>query len=634
VIWDDAKAVAFDFETSGELPEYALQPWRLKQGLFWTTSISVIQHTGQRLAPWMSTLFPGVDAMRDFLEAAIANDWTVVTWNGLFDVSILLAYGLRDLVFKVKWLDGLLLWKHLEIDPEYDVDKPKRKSYSLKPDAVLRFIPQFADTTGADDVDFHSRDPAELAKLQHYNNRDSVRTLVIAKMIWEQLTDRQRNAALIEATAIPVVAESNLLGIPIDPLFAGELSAWLQDTAAQRLKDLEPHGLLGPAMVRSPKQLGELIYDVWKLPVLKETTGGKTGVKNRSTDKEVLYELAFLDPRCKMLRDYREALNLDTKFARSPLESGEYNGDGRSRPQAIMFGTYTGRMTYASKQGKNKDARQTGFALHQIKRGSEYRGIMQAPPGYTIVEFDAAGQEYRWMATLSGDPNMMQLCQPGEDPHAFMGARIVGKDYRQLQADAKVKDSQDEKDRYLGKFANLSAQYRTGVKTLRTRARVDYEIPIEMPQAQLIWRTYRATYTQVPAYWDQAIQRAKQQGYAETLAGRRVALIGNWSGNLSWKMESTALNYPVQGTGGDQKYLAIRALKDFLIPLGCHFMKDFHDGLYWFVPDAIVDRVIVEGKRLLDNLPYREAWNFVPPVPMPWDAKFGKINGSLKEHKG
>jgi hypothetical protein len=89
----------------------------------------------------MSTLFPGVDAMRDFLEAAIANDWTVVTWNGLFDVAILIAYGLRDLVFKVKWLDGLLLWKHLEIDPEYDVDKPKKKSYSLKPDAVLRFIP-------------------------------------------------------------------------------------------------------------------------------------------------------------------------------------------------------------------------------------------------------------------------------------------------------------------------------------------------------------------------------------------------------------------------------------------------------------------------------------------------------------
>jgi DNA polymerase I-like protein with 3'-5' exonuclease and polymerase domains len=531
----------------------------------------------------MSKLFPTVDDMRAFLEAAIANDWTVVTWNGVFDVAILLAYGLRDLVFKVKWLDGMLLWKHLEIDPEYDVDKPKKKSYSLKPDAVA-LHPAVRDKTGADDVDFHSRDPAELAKLQHYNNRDSVRTLVITKMIWNAADRQAAQRRADRGQAIPVVAESNLHGIPIDPLFAGELSAWLKSTAAQRLKDLEPHGLLGPAMVRSPKQLAELLYDVWKLPVLKETTGGKTGVKNRSTDKEVLYELAFMDPRCKMLRDYREALNLDTKFAQSPLISAEYNGDGRTRPQAIMFGTYTGRMTYASKQGKNKDARQTGFALHQIKRGSEYRGSMQAPPGYTIVEFDAAGQEYRWMATLSGDPNMMQLCQPGEDPHSFMGARIVGKDYRALQEGSKVKDSQDEKDRYLGKFANLSAQYRTGVKTLRVRARVDYEIPIELPQANLIWRTYRKTYTQVPTYWDQGDPRPSSRAMPRRwpAAASRCRRLGR---QPAWKMESTALNYPVQGTGGDQKYLAIKVLKDFLIPLGCHFMKDFHDGLYWLVPD-------------------------------------------------
>ena len=201
MIWDDARHVAFDFETSGQLEEHALQPWRLKDKLFWTTSISVIQHTGQRLAPWMSKLFPTVDDMRAFLEAAIANDWTVVTWNGIFDIAILFAHGLRELVYKVRWLDGMLLWKHLEIDPEYDVDKPKKKSFSLKPDAVDRFIPSFADKAGSDDVDFHSQDPAELAKLQHYNNRDSVRTLVITKMIWNLLSESQKRAALIEAEA-------------------------------------------------------------------------------------------------------------------------------------------------------------------------------------------------------------------------------------------------------------------------------------------------------------------------------------------------------------------------------------------------------------------------------------------------
>jgi DNA polymerase I-like protein with 3'-5' exonuclease and polymerase domains len=632
MIWDDAHTVAFDFESSGQLPEYALQPWRLHQGKFWATSISVIMRTTS-LTPWMSKLWPSVDDMRAFLEAAIDNDWLVVMWNGVFDVSILIAYGLRDLVYKVRWLDGLLLWKHLEIDPEYDVDKPKKKSYSLKPDAVDRFIPGFADTTGADDVDFHSRDPQELAKLQHYNNRDSVRTWVITKLIWEQLTERQREAALIEAEAIPMVAEANLGGMPIDTIFSNELSTWLKDTAVKRLAELEPHGLAGPAMVRSPKQLAELMYDVWKLPVLKENTGKKTGTVSRSTDKESLYELAFLDPRCKLLKEYRESLNNDTKFATAPLVSAEYNGDGRTRPQCIMFGTYTGRCTYASKQGKNKDARQIGFALHQEKRGGEYRGILCAPPGYTMVEFDAAGQEFRWMAVLSGDPNMLQLCQPGEDSHAFMGARIVGKDYRFLQVAAKEKGSQEEQDRYLGKFANLSCQYRTGVKTLRARARTDYEIPLELPQAGLIHRTYRNTYTEVPRYWDRAIETAKRQGFAETLAGRRVALIGDWGGNLGWKLESTALNYPVQGTGGDQKYLALKVLKGFMVPLGCYFAWDLHDGLYWWVPDAIVDRVIAEGKKLLDNLPYREAWGFTPPIPMPFDAKFGKVWGALKEVK-
>jgi DNA polymerase I-like protein with 3'-5' exonuclease and polymerase domains len=630
VIWDDTKTVAFDFEASGTTPEYALQPWRYAAGDFWTTSISVIQHTGTQLTPWMSKLFPTVEDKRAFLQAAIDNDWTVVTWNGIYDISILIAYGLRDLVFEVRWLDGLLLWKHLEIDPEYDIDKPRKKSYALKPDAVNRFIPGFADTTGADEVDFHSTDPAELAKLQHYNNRDSVRTLVITKLIWDQLTDKQRNAALIEAEAIPFVAEANLNGMPIDTLFASELAAWLQGTAAKKLDELGPHGVT-EQVVRSPTKMAALLFDQWGLPVYKENTGKKTGNVSRSTDKEVLHELAFIDPRCKSLKEYREALNNDTKFAQAPLVSADYNGDGRTRPSGIMFGTYTGRMTYASSQGKGVGKRQTGFALHQEKRGKEFRGIVQAPPGYTIVEFDAAGQEFRWMAVKSGDTNMLQLCLPGEDAHSYMGSRIVGKDYREVMVLSGESGSREEQDRYFGKVANLSLQYRTYPKTFRKVARVQYDIPLELPEAQRIHRVYQQTYPQVPIYWNLAIEQAKRQGYAETLAGRRVALVGDWGGSLSWKMESTALNYPIQGTGGDQKYLAIKLLKDFILSVGGYFAWDLHDGLYWFIPDNMVDRVVAQGKHILDNLPYQQAWGFTPPIPMPWDCKFGKVWGALKK---
>ena len=228
-----------------------------------------------------------------------------------------------------------------------------------------------------------------------------------------------------------------------------------------------------------------------------------------------------LIPRCADLRSYREALGNKTKFADAPLAAASYNGDGRARPSAIIFGTYTGRMTYSSKQGKGVNEKQTGFALHQEKRGREFRSIIVPPPGYALMEVDAAGQEFRWMAELSGDQTMKQLCLPGEDMHSYMGSSIVGADYRELVAAFKAEDKDAENSRYLGKVANLSLQYRTYPKTFRKVARVQYNIPMELPTAQRIHTTYKQTYRDVPRFWDNQIRKTRSLGYVETLAGRK-----------------------------------------------------------------------------------------------------------------
>lgn len=643
MIWDDTKIVAFDFETSGILEEYALQPWRAP-GDAWTTSMSVIRWMvendmprlapdGSRLLqagknPWM---YPELHrAIRDFLERAIANDWWVVGWNVIFDIQWCIAYGCGDLVHKVKWLDAMLLWKHLTIEPEYELDRSKKKSYSLKM-AVPEYMP-IEHHGYEDNIDFHATDPISLAKLQKYNDRDSVYTWVLAKIFWSELTERQRAAALIEASSLSLVAEANLRGLPVDMIYAAELSAKLAKDAADMLTKLAPHGVT-EKIVRSPAQLGKLLFDDWKLPVLKENTGKKTGKVSRATDKEVLHELAFIDPRCADLRTYRESLGNRTKFADTPMASATYNADFRSRPAGIVFGTYTGRMTYASDQGKGVNKKQTGFALHQEKRGKEFRSIIVAPPGYTLMEFDAAGQEYRWMAILSGDQTMMELCLPGEDPHCFLGGRVAGQDYREIMRLVKEDNKDAEQIRYLGKFANFSLAYRTGPKKLRSKARVEYLIPLELPEAQRIHRTYQQTYTRVPKYWDHQIRKVKQLGYAETLAGRRVQVVGDWDGKNAWSMEGTSLNYPVQGTGGDQKYLAMQVLKPLITRMGAYFAWDLHDGIYLWVPDDKVEQMAVEGKRLLDALPYREAWGFTSPIPLPWDCKYGPGWGALKEWK-
>lgn len=637
--WDDAKIDAFDFETSGELEEYALQPWRYtayqpgqerQVGRSWLTSMSAIRMVDGRLKRVAGGLFPAATQVRAYLEEAIREGRYVLTWNGVFDIAWCIACGCADLVHLVKWLDGMLMWRALEVEPEYDMDRGKKKSFSLKI-AVPQFMP--VEFHGyQDEILYHSEDPVDLAKLQKYNDRDSVLTWAISRVVWESLTEKQQQCVIIESHALSLVAEANLFGLPIDMLVTRELSAKLKNDAKRLLKELAPHGMT-EKVVRSPIQLAKLMYDEWGLPVLKENTGAKTGKISRATDKEVLHELAFMDPRAKQVRDYREALGNDTKFAEAPIEAAIYNGDGRARPQGIIFGTYTGRMTYASKQGKNKDERQIGFALHQEKRGRDFRAIVCTPPGYTLMEFDAAGQEFRWMAELSGDVAMTQLCQPGEDMHGFMAAQIVGEDYRTLVAKVKAEDKEAEQARYLGKVSNLSLQYRTYPKTFRRVARVQYNIPMELPEAQRIHRTYQQTYKGVPLYWDRQIRLVKQLGYAETLAGRRVQVVGNWEGSMSWKMQSTALNYPIQGTGGDQKYLAMQVIKPYLVEHGIKFAWDLHDGIYLWVPDAMVERAAVEIRQLLNNLPYREAWGFNPTVPLPWDCKFGKSWGTLKEWK-
>lgn len=658
-MWNDDKFVGFDYETGGVLNEYALQPWRVRQaksaeelaiepfhvppyqsfkGRAWPTSVSFVRKlSNPDRFDRRGTTMPDPSSIYLLLKQAVDEGLTIVGWNVVFDIQWLLAIqkpNLRELVFKAKWLDGLLLWRHYFIEPEYDMDRSKKKSYSLK-EAVREMLPDYGGYE--EDIVYHNPTPEELEALHKYNHRDVIFTLKFARFFYNKLAaEPQRlKAALIEAQCLPFVAEANLQGMRIDPLVANELAAWCDATAAKNLKKLAPHGVT-EKVVRSPKQLSKLMFEDWGLPVLKKNTSKKTGNETNSTDKEVLHELSFMDWRAKSLREFREALGNKTKFAETPLEAATYNDDGFARPQAIVFGTYSGRMTYASKQGKNKDERQTGFALHQMKRGKEYRETVIAPEGHEIVEFDASGQEFRWMACASGDPTMLSLCEPGEDPHSFMGARIEEKDYHEFMKAVKAKEewaAGPQGGRMLGKVANLSLQYRTSAPKLRSVSRVQYNLPMELPQARRIHTTYQRTYPRVPIYWDNQIRIVRKVGYVETFDGRRVQITGDWNGDFGWSMGSTAINYRIQGTGAGQKYLAIAVLKNMLVDYNVRFAWDLHDGLYFYAPKAIAEKFQVEGKKKLDNLPYTKAWGYTPPIPMPWDTKRGASWGSLKEMK-
>lgn len=647
----DTNLMVFDWETSGTLPEYALQPWRIPQRKMWGTTLAhVHRRDGESVVkggvlasddlPQAEVWLRNRKAAKEMLEEAIDLGLILGGWNTAFDVSILIALGLERLVRQLRYVDGLLLWRHFFVEPEYDTDRNKKRSYGLK-EFVRENLPKFAGYE--EEIDFHDTRPETRARLHQYNVRDCIATYAGIRLLWERLSPAQRVAAAVEARAIPIAAGANYRGLPVDVLATKELKAHLTDVAQDRLHQLRDDGVT-EQVVRSPTQLAKLMFDEWELPVLKENVGKKTKAVSRATDKEVLHELKFQDPRVKLLHEYREALGNRTKFADNILASVNYNQDGCVHPNAIIFGTYTSRLTYASKQGKNKAARPIGFAIHQEKRGPLYRSALTAPPGHDLGEFDASGQEFRWMAILSGDETMLALCQPGEDPHSFMAAEIqkhmrVTKrggaplGYRELMDLVAKEDKDAEFIRKGGKFADLSCQYRTGPRKLLVKARVDYDLPLTLDEAKIIHKVYHETFAGVPKYQKAQIKKCRELGYAETLAGRRVQLLGDWEGPMGWSLQSTAINYPIQGTGGEQKYLALACLDPLMAELDVKFGWDLHDGLYFFIPKANTQTFMSRAKKILDNLPYEKVWGFKPPIPLPWDAKVGGSWGSLRGWK-
>jgi len=260
-----------------------------------------------------------------------------------------------------------------------------------------------------------------------------------------------------------------------------------------------------------------------------------------------------------------------------------------------------------------------------------------APPGYLLCEFDFAGQEFRWMAVASGDETMLSLCAPGEDAHGYMGARVASCDYRELVALVKAGDADAAFKRKAGKFCNLSYQYRVSARTATVKARVEYELDVDEIFIKQTQSIYRQAYVGVGGhpgqrnggYWGRQIEKCKRLGFAETYAGRRVQLVGNWAGKEAWPLESTAINYPIQGTGGDQKYLALAVARNLLPQFSGYLYYELHDGLFFIFPQ---DKALQASEVFLDklsNLPYKQAWGCDLPIKFPVDAKIGGSWGDL-----
>ncbi len=315
-----------------------------------------------------------------------------------------------------------------------------------------------------------------------------------------------------------------------------------------------------PFNLNSPKQIQEILFDKLGLPVKKKTPSGTP-----STDEEVLQELALDYPLPKILLEYRGMAKLKSTYTdKLPLMVDRETGRVHtSYSQAVAV---TGRLASSDPNLQNIPVRSA--------EGRRIREAFIASPGSRIVSADYSQIELRIMAHLSSDAGLLAAFANNEDIHRATAAEIFMITREEVSG---------EQRRY-AKVINFGLIYGMSAFGLAK------QLGIERGAAQAYIDRYFARYPGVADYMQRTREQAKQQGYVETVFGRRLWLpeINSSNGMKRQGAERAAINAPMQGTAADLIKLAMIAVQDWLEKekLQTRLIMQVHDELVLEVPEA------------------------------------------------
>ncbi|MGH8716142.1 MAG: DNA polymerase I, partial [Burkholderiales bacterium] len=328
-----------------------------------------------------------------------------------------------------------------------------------------------------------------------------------------------------------------------------------------------------PFNLNSPKQIQEILFERQKLPVVKKTPGGAP-----STDEDVLQELALNYPLPKLILDYRGLAKLKSTYT-DKLPRMVNPQTGRVHTNYAQAVAVTGRLASNDPNLQNIPVR--------TQEGRRIREAFIAPPGHRIVSADYSQIELRIMAHISRDANLLKAFATGEDIHRATAAEIFGITPKEVGA---------EQRRY-AKVINFGLIYGMSAFGLAS------QLGIERAAAQLYMERYFARYPGVADYMQRTRELAKQQGFVETVLGRRLWLpeINSSNGARRQGAERAAINAPMQGTAADLIKLAMIAVHGWLDQkrLKAKLIMQVHDELVLEVPQNELESIKSDLPRLM-----------------------------------
>ncbi len=463
--------------------------------------------------------------------------------------------------------DTLLESYVLESHRRHDMDSLSERLLDYKPISYTDLCGKGASQIGFDQI--------ELDCATDYAAEDADVTLQLHETMWPQI---EKNRALrfiyekIELPTLSVLQKMERNGVLIDPEQLSKQSAEL----GQKMDELEKKAYASADQtfnLNSPKQLAEILFDKLKLPMVKKTPSGAP-----STGEEVLEKLALDYPLPKIILDYRSMAKLKSTYT-DKLPRMINPMTGRVHTNYAQAVAVTGRLASSDPNLQNIPAK--------TEEGRRIRQAFVAPEKNFIVSADYSQIELRIMAHLSGDANLLKAFANELDIHRATASELF---------DVAPSEVNGEQRRY-AKVINFGLIY--GMSAFGVAA----NLGISRSDAKNYIDRYFERYPGVAQYMENTRRLAREQGYVETVFGRRLWLpeINSPNGPRRQAAERAAINAPMQGTAADIIKLSMIAVENWIDSekLNSKLILQVHDELVLEVPEEELESVLEKLPELM-----------------------------------
>jgi DNA polymerase-1 len=521
---------------------------------------------------------------------------TDITWIGQnikYDMLILKWYGFE---LKGNIYDTMLVHYVVEPDGKRSMDLLSAQYLQYEPVHIEELIGKKGKSQGT------MRD-VEIEKIKDYAAEDADITLQLKHALHPLLKEREVEKVFyeVENPLVKVLTDMEFEGIKIDEFFLKSYSAILETEAKQAEQNVYKD-----AGVRfnlsSPKQLGEVLFEKLQL----DSSAKKTKTGQYQTGEDVLLKLAAKGH--KIVDDilvYRELTKLKSTYV-DALPQMINPKTGRVHTSYAQAVAVTGRLSSNNPNLQNIPIR--------TDRGKEIRkAFIPKDDKHVLVSADYSQIELRIVASISGDPNMCDAFKNNKDIHTATAAKVYS-----------VLDNDVTKEmRYKAKSVNFGIIYGQGAFGLADN------LGISRTEAKEIIDNYKREFAGIQKYMDDTINFARENGYVETLMGRKRWLRDINSGNFTVRgfAERNAINSPIQGTAADMIKLAMIKIHAAMKKqnMKSKMLLQVHDELVF---DALKEELNELKPLILENM------KAALPLPnnVPVEAEVGEGVNWLEAH--